>query len=156
MMFHMISFRIAGSGVCRLPKEKVHLPAAATQSSMLPCLSLADCAPFRGAKGDNVHSGHPRRVPPSWQRPRLRVAWHRDEDLPPCEEVCLMRLSTIVSLACVLSAPAFGSAEPDIRDTRLLSQPAASANHVAFIYADDLWIAGLDGKNVRRLTSDVG
>jgi tricorn protease len=47
-------------------------------------------------------------------------------------------------------------AQPDVQDTRLLSQPAVSARHVAFIYADDLWIADLDGKNVRRLTSDVG
>src|SRR5438105_14055603 len=49
-----------------------------------------------------------------------------------------------------------GSAEPDINDTRLLSQPAVSARHVAFIYADDLWLADLDGSNVRRLTSDIG
>src|SRR5438477_12174145 len=41
-------------------------------------------------------------------------------------------------------------------DTALLSQPAVSANHVAFIYADDLWVADLDGQNVRRLTSDTG
>src|SRR5262249_58464551 len=47
-------------------------------------------------------------------------------------------------------------AEPNIRDTRLLSQPAVSANHVAFVYADDLYVADLDGKNVRRLTSDTG
>src|SRR5436309_5523237 len=47
-------------------------------------------------------------------------------------------------------------ADPDIHDTRLLSQPAVSARHVAFIYADDLWVADLDGQNVRRLTSDIG
>jgi tricorn protease len=47
-------------------------------------------------------------------------------------------------------------ADPDIHDSRLLAQPAVSARHVAFIYADDLWVADLDGKNVRRLTSDVG
>jgi len=47
-------------------------------------------------------------------------------------------------------------ADPDIHDTRLLAQPAVSARHVAFVYADDLWVADLDGKNVRRLTSDVG
>jgi tricorn protease len=47
-------------------------------------------------------------------------------------------------------------AEPDVHDTRLLSQPAVSGNHVAFIYADDLWVADLDGNNVRRLTSDIG
>ncbi|MBI3407055.1 MAG: PD40 domain-containing protein [Planctomycetes bacterium] len=46
--------------------------------------------------------------------------------------------------------------EPNIHDTRLLSQPAVSAKNIAFIYQDDLWIADLDGKNVRRLTSDIG
>ena len=48
-----------------------------------------------------------------------------------------------------------GLAEPDIRDTRLLTQPAVSGQHVAFVYADNLWVADLDGKNVRRLTSDL-
>src|ERR671933_1239774 len=44
----------------------------------------------------------------------------------------------------------------DVRDTRLLSQPAVSQDHIAFIYADDLWVADLDGRNARRLTSDIG
>src|SRR5438128_3602553 len=44
----------------------------------------------------------------------------------------------------------------DINDTRLLSQPAISKDHVAFIYAGDLWVAGLDGKNLKRLTADEG
>ena len=45
---------------------------------------------------------------------------------------------------------------PDIHDTRLLSEPAISADRIAFIYAGDLWTADRDGRNVRRLTSDVG
>ena len=44
----------------------------------------------------------------------------------------------------------------DINDTRMLSQPAISKDHVAFIYAGDLWVASLDGKNVKRLTADEG
>src|SRR5215211_3071135 len=44
----------------------------------------------------------------------------------------------------------------DTADTRLLSMPAVSAKHVAFVYADDLWVADRDGKNPRRLTSDIG
>src|SRR5215467_7145684 len=44
----------------------------------------------------------------------------------------------------------------DINDTRLLSQPAISKTNIAFVYAGDLWIADVDGKNVRRLTSDEG
>jgi tricorn protease len=65
--------------------------------------------------------------------------------------------------ACVLmfSATALlvggtGRAEPNIHDTKMLTQPAVSAKHVAFVYADDLYVADLDGKNVRRLTSDPG
>ena len=41
-------------------------------------------------------------------------------------------------------------------DTRMLSQPAISDNHIAFIYAEDLWIAQSDGSNPRRLTIDEG
>ncbi len=41
-------------------------------------------------------------------------------------------------------------------DTRLLSQPAVSANHIAFIYAEDLWVANADGTQPRRLTVDEG
>lgn len=44
----------------------------------------------------------------------------------------------------------------DIQDTRLLTQPAVSDRHIAFVYAGDLWICDLDGRNVRRLTSDQG
>ena len=36
----------------------------------------------------------------------------------------------------------------DIRDTRLLTDPAVSADHIAFAYANDLWVASLDGSNV--------
>ena len=41
-------------------------------------------------------------------------------------------------------------------DTRMLSQPAISARHIAFIYAEDLWIANPDGSQPRRLTVDEG
>ena len=44
----------------------------------------------------------------------------------------------------------------DIQDTRLLSQPAVSADQIAFEYAGDLWVASLEGSDVRRLTSHVG
>src|SRR5260370_41954323 len=50
----------------------------------------------------------------------------------------------------------YGRAEPDVHDTRLLTYPAVSARNVAFVYADDLWVAELDGRNVRRLTTDTG
>ncbi len=41
-------------------------------------------------------------------------------------------------------------------DTRMLSQPAVSNTQVAFIYAEDLWVAGLDGTLPVRLTVDEG
>ena len=44
----------------------------------------------------------------------------------------------------------------DTRDTRLLAQPAISAKHIAFVYANDLWIANSDGTLPRRLTIDEG
>ena len=44
----------------------------------------------------------------------------------------------------------------DTKDTRLLSQPAVSADHIAFIYAQDLWVANLDGTQPRRLTVSDG
>ena len=44
----------------------------------------------------------------------------------------------------------------DPTDTRMLAQPAISAKHIAFIYAEDLWIANIDGSDPRRLTVDKG
>src|SRR5262245_44615975 len=44
----------------------------------------------------------------------------------------------------------------DTRDTRMLKQPTCSEKHIAFVYADDIWVADIDGKNPRRLTSDIG
>jgi tricorn protease len=57
----------------------------------------------------------------------------------------------------VLMLPAGSFAQGiDTTDTRLLSQPAISKDHIAFVYAGDLWVANLDGKEVRRLTTDQG
>src|SRR6516225_4023296 len=63
-----------------------------------------------------------------------------------------------IHVSCLLLFLVAGTvrAEPDVHDTRLLTYPAVSASNVAFVYADDLWVADLDGKNVRRLTSDIG
>lgn len=65
----------------------------------------------------------------------------------------MSRLISFV-LVFVLTAPAF--AQPDPNDTRLLTMPAVSAKNIAFVYAEDLWIADSSGKNPRRLTSDIG
>lgn len=44
----------------------------------------------------------------------------------------------------------------NISDTRLLTEPAISKTHIAFIYAQDLWVANKDGSNPKRLTVDEG
>src|SRR5207244_12667707 len=67
-----------------------------------------------------------------------------------------MSASRTISLWSIAIALFTGDLRAAETDTALLSQPAVSANHVAFIYADDLWVAELDGKNPRRLTSDIG
>ena len=42
------------------------------------------------------------------------------------------------------------------QDTRLVALPAVSQDHLAFAYANDLWVANRDGSGVRRLTSHPG
>jgi tricorn protease len=64
-------------------------------------------------------------------------------------------LSSMLLIAATWLSAAVAWAAPNVEDTRLLSQPAVSVRHVAFIYADNLWIADMDGRNVRRLTSDL-
>jgi tricorn protease len=44
----------------------------------------------------------------------------------------------------------------DINDTKMLTTPAISQTHIAFVYANDLWVADINGKNVRHLTTDLG
>ncbi|HMH21417.1 MAG TPA: PDZ domain-containing protein, partial [Puia sp.] len=44
----------------------------------------------------------------------------------------------------------------DTGNTRMLSQPCISGDRIAFIYAEDLWVAHADGSQPRRLTVDAG
>jgi tricorn protease len=62
----------------------------------------------------------------------------------------------VPALVALLAVAGPALAQPDTADTRLLTMPAVGPRHVAFVYADDLWVADLDGKNPRRLTADVG
>ena len=59
----------------------------------------------------------------------------------------------LLIIALVLPSSVFAI---DTKDTRMLSQPAISAGHIAFIYAEDLWIANPDSSQPRRLTVDEG
>ncbi len=68
----------------------------------------------------------------------------------------LIRLRTAFFVVALSLASAAALFAVDVRDTRMLTQPAISRDHIAFYYANDLWVADLDGRNVRRLTSDLG
>jgi tricorn protease len=59
-------------------------------------------------------------------------------------------------LILTISMPLFPAGGIDINDTRLLSQPAISKSHIGFVYAGDLWVAEINGKGVRRLTTAQG
>ena len=66
-----------------------------------------------------------------------------------------VRLAVII-IAAVALLPGSTLAGIDPDDTRLLAQPAISKNHIAFIYAHDLWVADVGGSHPRRLTVDEG
>ena len=61
----------------------------------------------------------------------------------------------VCALVCLATARPL-AAQPSTTDTRLLAQPALSADRIAFAYAGDLWSARLDGSDVRRLTTAAG
>ena len=65
-----------------------------------------------------------------------------------------MRTRFLLLLAAGLVAAAPPATAGD--DTRLLSMPAMSSKSIAFVYGEDLWTADVDGKNPKRLTSDLG
>ena len=58
-------------------------------------------------------------------------------------------LVLILSLAAIRA-----SGEEATRETLLIRQPALTADHLAFVYAGDLWVADRDGTSPRRLTSN--
>ena len=62
----------------------------------------------------------------------------------------------ILPLLVLVVASIAGIRAVSVTDTRMLTQPAISAQHVAFVYAGDLWVANQDGTNVRRLTTSQG
>ncbi len=62
----------------------------------------------------------------------------------------------LVALLLLPGAGPLTTDAQDIRDTRLLAEPAVSAGAIAFLYAGDLWTANRDGSGVRRLTTHVG
>src|SRR5688500_8046990 len=68
--------------------------------------------------------------------------------------VRLLLAALLLCSVAPLAAPLTANVDPVA--TKMLTQPAISASHVAFIYAGDLFVADLNGANVRRLTTDDG
>ena len=70
-----------------------------------------------------------------------------------------MHMKRLLSVAVAGAAITIGQtalALPSTSDTRMLTEPALSATHLAFIYAGDVWLANTDGSAPRRLTADPG
>ncbi len=65
-------------------------------------------------------------------------------------------LAVLALVALVAPAAAPRLAAVDTVDTLMLTRPAVSAERIAFVYANDLWTADLDGRGVRQLTENPG
>ena len=63
-------------------------------------------------------------------------------------------LSLALSLAASSAAPAAASA-PTV-PSKMLTDPALSADRIAFVYGNDIWTCRLDGTGVQRITSGPG
>jgi tricorn protease len=68
----------------------------------------------------------------------------------------MIKIKPIPLALVILLAASLSSAAIDTRDTKMMSQPAISDNCIAFIYAEDLWVANPDGSQPRRLTASAG
>ncbi|TXG39177.1 S41 family peptidase [Seonamhaeicola maritimus] len=64
--------------------------------------------------------------------------------------------SLIIPKLIILTTLFTTTISADAQGTRLMTQPAISDSHIAFIYAEDLWVANRDGSNPKRLTIDEG
>jgi tricorn protease len=72
-------------------------------------------------------------------------------------EVCGYRHRAVVIGAALASFVLVGPLPgQDLSDVRLASDPAISAQHIAFQFDGDLWIAGHDGSGARRITTHQG
>lgn len=62
---------------------------------------------------------------------------------------------TLFNLLTLFLLTAISSTVALAEETRLLRQPTISKDHVSFVYGGDLWIADLNGSNVKRLTNSA-
>ncbi len=67
-----------------------------------------------------------------------------------------MRMLRLIPLTAALGGLLLTTPTTAGAETKLLTQPAITADKVAFIYAGDLFVSDLSGANVQRLTSDDG
>jgi len=67
-----------------------------------------------------------------------------------------MKTKLVVSFLLLLSFQFFSIAQDRSGESRMMTDPAISKEHIAFRYADDLWVADPDGSHVTRLTSNEG
>jgi len=72
------------------------------------------------------------------------------------KEVRMKKFQKFALVSFIVLLPLAAASGIDIKDTKMLAQPAISETHIAFFYANDLWVADLKGTNVRRLTSVEG
>lgn len=63
------------------------------------------------------------------------------------------RYSWIATTFLFISLLLFGSLGLSAQGTRLLRQPSMSDSHITFAYGSDIWVANLDGSDVRRMTN---
>ena len=79
--------------------------------------------------------------------PRLLLPHHRTA-----------RTATRLPVACLLAVLATVpfAAETAAQGTRFLRQPDVSADGIAFVHANDVWVVGRDGGDALRLTSGEG
>jgi tricorn protease len=81
---------------------------------------------------------------------RLTVtrARHRHERASRAARPLLLAATALL----LLILPSFAEAQ----GTRFLRQPDVSAEHIAFVHANDIWVVGRDGGDAVRLTSSEG
>jgi tricorn protease len=62
----------------------------------------------------------------------------------------------VLMFGALLAAAASQPLAVNVKDTRLLSQPAISKSHLAFVYAGDIWVCSPDGTGARAVTTHEG
>lgn len=67
-----------------------------------------------------------------------------------------MKTINVIKIIIILQLLPFLGFSQISSSTKLLKSPTISKNNIAFIYAEDLWVANKDGSNPIRLTIDEG